>query len=254
MNDEISDKLTVSPFKEMCMSDEISDKLTEFDLTPYSTEVQEKIISNSRELVALNHLTVTQLAQMGTLLAETKELVGHGNFGRWLQQFGSDERKAQRLMNLAKIDNLTELEGCDIGVSTLYLLSAPSTPAEARDEIVALAQQEQGIRYNEAYQITKKHKSGDGREDDDEEEAHNHDFEHSHPHDDDHPFQDWGDDDWGESGDDNWGQAYRNPLTTFPLTIQINEDTQERWQVWLDRFDNATIAFAKLLDEVGVGY
>ncbi len=77
--------------------------------------------------------------EIGQRLVECKRLLGHGNWLPWLQQqFGWSVATAERFIAVhkrlgAKIVNLTNL---NIGVSSLYLLAAPSTPEDARIEVI----------------------------------------------------------------------------------------------------------------------
>jgi hypothetical protein len=90
----------------------------------------------------LGKQTVENVIEIGRRLTECKRIVGHGNWLPWLErEFGWSERTARRFMQahefaLAKSDKLADL---NIGVSSLCLLAAPSTPKEAADEIIERA-------------------------------------------------------------------------------------------------------------------
>jgi hypothetical protein len=105
---------------------------------------------------ALGKQTVENVIEIGRRLTECKKLVGHGNWLPWLDRvFGWSERTARRFMQahefaLAKSDKLADLS---IGVSSLCLLAAPSTPNEARDEIIRRAQAGETIPAAEAKRI-----------------------------------------------------------------------------------------------------
>lgn len=90
---------------------------------------------------ALGKQTVENVIEIGRRLTECKKIVGHGNWGCWLdREFAWSERSGQRFMQvfkLAKTDKLAEL---DLPVSALYLLAAaPETVRKARDEIIERA-------------------------------------------------------------------------------------------------------------------
>jgi hypothetical protein len=89
----------------------------------------------------LGKQTIENIVEIGRRLAECKGLVGHKNWGCWLdREFGWSDRAAQRFMRVhelaAKSDKLSDL---DLPVSALYLLAAPSTPAPVCDEILERA-------------------------------------------------------------------------------------------------------------------
>jgi Protein of unknown function (DUF3102) len=96
---------------------------------------------------ALRSRIVSDVAEIGRRLVEVKVLVGHGNWLPWLErEFGWSEDTAERfirthefvegLSNSASVRNLV----LTLPVSAVYLLAAPSTPAEARDAIIERAQ------------------------------------------------------------------------------------------------------------------
>lgn len=74
-------------------------------------------------------------------LTEAKAIAGHGGWLPWLdREFGWSIPTAERFMRCHELAtknvNLTNL---DIGVSALYALAAPSTPAAAREAVIAEA-------------------------------------------------------------------------------------------------------------------
>jgi hypothetical protein len=99
------------------------------------------------------------IVDIGARLLEVKAALPHGHFGEWLRaEFQWDERQARRFMNVAerfKTDNLSDLQ---IAPSALYALAAPSTPDEAREEAVQVAEQGQRVGTREAKEIIARHK------------------------------------------------------------------------------------------------
>jgi hypothetical protein len=96
---------------------------------------------------ALRSRIVEDVAEIGRRLIEVKDIVGHGNWLPWLdREFGWTEQTAlnfihvhnfvEGLSNSKTIRNLV----LTLPVSSVYLLAAPSTPSEARDEIIERAQ------------------------------------------------------------------------------------------------------------------
>jgi hypothetical protein len=101
---------------------------------------------------SLGKQTIANVIEIGRLLAECKKMVGHRNFGCWLdREFGWSERTAQRFLSVhelagTKSDKLSDLE---LPVSSLYLLAAPSTPEVVRNEIIARAESGEKITHKE---------------------------------------------------------------------------------------------------------
>lgn len=90
------------------------------------------------------------IIETGKRLSECKEIAGHGNWLPWLErEFGWKERTAQRFMQVAQVFGAANPSGQTdlmIPAEALYLLSAPSTPKEVRDSIVARASKGEKIK------------------------------------------------------------------------------------------------------------
>lgn len=76
------------------------------------------------------------ILEVGADLRRIKERLPHGEFGKWLKaEFGMTERSAQNYMAAAGLVEQSETVSV-LRPKTLYLLSAPSTPAPVREDIV----------------------------------------------------------------------------------------------------------------------
>jgi hypothetical protein len=76
-----------------------------------------------------------------------KQQLPHGQFGAWLQaEFGMTERTARNYMNAAVEFGAKSEIISDLPATTLYALSAPSTPAPVKE--VVIARLESGERLN----------------------------------------------------------------------------------------------------------
>jgi Protein of unknown function (DUF3102) len=96
------------------------------------------LAQHAEEIRSLGKRTIANVIEIGRRLTESKKLCGHGNWLPWLErEFGWDERTARRYISTyefaGKSDKLSDLE---IGVSSLYMLAAPSTPEEVRTGII----------------------------------------------------------------------------------------------------------------------
>ena len=122
---------------------------------------------------AIHHLhkrVIGDVVEIGRHLteakAELKRELGHGHFGRWLSQEcrGWSERTARNYMRAYELSlktaNFADLE---IGVSAVHLVAAPSTPEEARIEILERAEageQVSGAEVRETIERAKREKTG----------------------------------------------------------------------------------------------
>lgn len=86
---------------------------------------------------------VGDMIEIGERLAECKRICGHGNWLPWLErEFGMSEDTAENYMRLAKLDKFRTVRNLDLPLKALYLLAAPSTPPEVRDELLERARTE----------------------------------------------------------------------------------------------------------------
>jgi hypothetical protein len=117
---------------------------------------QQELAAHADEIRRLGKRVIADVLEIGRRLAECKRIVGHGHFGSWLQQeFGWTDRTARNFISVyelskSKSENFSDLS---LPVSGLYLLAAPSTPEEARDEIIARAESGETISSAEVKDI-----------------------------------------------------------------------------------------------------
>lgn len=85
--------------------------------------------------------TVKYLVEIGQDLIAAKELVGHGQFEKWLaNNFDLSDQTARRFIHVSealgeRIDDIKNLS-----LSCVYLLAAPSTPNNVRDAVLQKVQ------------------------------------------------------------------------------------------------------------------
>lgn len=117
-------------------------------------EIKEKVRRAAQDII-----------DIGNRLLDVKAALPHGAFTGWLDaEFGWGERQARRFMNVAeafKTDNLSDLQ---IAPSALYALAAPSTPAEAREELLQQARNGQPVSNKDAQASIARHKAAQQHE------------------------------------------------------------------------------------------
>jgi hypothetical protein len=135
------------------------DQLILFDYQQLDAETRIVVQQRTSEIKALMKRTAQDIIEIGEKLIDVKERLGHGYFGGWLEgEFDWNERMARRFMSVAetfKTDNLSDL---NFAPSALYLLAAPSTPDEAREEAIARAQSGEAITHTKAKEIVAEHR------------------------------------------------------------------------------------------------
>lgn len=130
-----------------------------FDYSALTSESRIVVMQKTSEIKTLIRRSVQDIIDIGTKLIEVKDQLGHGEFGKWLSaEFNWNERTARRFMSVAdafKTDTVSDLK---IGAKALYLLAAPSTPDEAREEALEIAKSGETITYTTAKAIVAQHK------------------------------------------------------------------------------------------------
>jgi hypothetical protein len=100
------------------------------------------VTEHAQAIRSLGKRVLADVIEIGRRLTECKGLVGHGNWGTWLdREFGWTDQTARNFMQVhgvaGKSKKFLDLR---LPLSSLYLLAAPSTPPEVRDEIIEQAE------------------------------------------------------------------------------------------------------------------
>lgn len=111
-----------------------------FDYSILSVDDRRFLKDRAQQIRGRVALASQQIVEMGEMLIEAKSRLPHGQFGGWVRaEFDWTDRTARQMMNVAekfKSENFSDLQ---IAPSALYLLAAPSTPTEVREEFFAAA-------------------------------------------------------------------------------------------------------------------
>ena len=96
-----------------------------------------KLAEHAEVIRALDKRAVRDIIEIGQRLIDAKGRCGHGRFGEWLErEFAGNGRTAQGFMLVAetagKSANFADL---NVPVSGLYLLAAPSAPADVIEAV-----------------------------------------------------------------------------------------------------------------------
>ena len=111
------------------------------DCPPASPDYNAALSEHAAEIRKLGKQTVENVIEIGRRLAECKRIVGYGYWLSWLEsEFAWSVDTAENFIQLAALsDEIPKLSEFKIPLSGLYLLAKPSTPLEARAEIVERA-------------------------------------------------------------------------------------------------------------------
>jgi Protein of unknown function (DUF3102) len=132
--------------------------LVGFDYERLGAEARIVVQQRTGEIKSLLRATAQTALEIGQKLIEVKRHLGHGQWGGWLEsEFGWSQDTAARHIQIAqRMPDIPQIAEFD--VSALYVLSAPSTPPEARESAIALAQSGQPITHAKAQAIVQEHK------------------------------------------------------------------------------------------------
>ncbi len=114
------------------------------------------------EIKDLMRLTAENIINIGQKLTEVKETLGHGSFQSWLRtEFEWSEQTARQFMQVYRWSQTIENQNfvfSQLATSALYLLAAPSTPTEAREEVLSLVDGNEKISYTRVKNIVDRHR------------------------------------------------------------------------------------------------
>ena len=114
------------------------------------------------EIKTLMRLTAENIISIGQKLTQVKSQLGHGNFQQWLTtEFEWSEQTARQFMQVYRWSETIENKNfvfSNLGTSALYLLAAPSTPSEAREEVLGLVNVGEQVSYTRAKNIINRYR------------------------------------------------------------------------------------------------
>ena len=125
-----------------------------FNYAALNREARIVVLQRTCEIKNLLRRTAKDIIEIGQKLVDVKQQLGHGNFRNWLKaEFDLSLSAATKFMQVYeqfKNVNFTQL---NVAISALYLLAAPSTSSNARQEALARASEGESITYSKAKSI-----------------------------------------------------------------------------------------------------
>ncbi|WP_426615365.1 DUF3102 domain-containing protein [Bradyrhizobium sp. McL0616] len=108
---------------------------------PDTIQVDPILAEHAAVIRTLGKRVIGDVIEIGRLLTEVKQIVGHGNWLPWLErEFAWTDETARRFMNVHELAGKSHsLLNLELPVSAIYALAAPSTPEAARVEIIERA-------------------------------------------------------------------------------------------------------------------
>jgi hypothetical protein len=137
-----------------------SASVSSFDYSALDNDTAQFVQEQTGAIRAIMRRTTQDILEIGQKLINVKARLGHGNFLLWLEaEFALAERTAQRLMNVTETfhNKNVNLSDLNFASTALYILAAPSTPDEARDEAVERASKGETITRGIAQELKQKY-------------------------------------------------------------------------------------------------
>lgn len=138
-----------------------SQAVSGFDYEILDSEQRQVVQQRTGEIKERLRRSAQDIWEIGEKLAQVRSQLKHGQFETWLKaEFGWSRRTAYNFINvyetLAERANLAQI---DIATSALYLLAAPSTPHNVREEFLQRAHEGQTITYKNIREVIEEEKS-----------------------------------------------------------------------------------------------
>ncbi len=132
-----------------------------FDYEVLDLETRTVVQQRTEEIKNRLRRTAQDIWEIGQTLAEVRSRLKHGQFEAWLKaEFGWSHRTAYNFINVYEaFGNPANFAEIDIAVSALYLLAAPSTSQENREQFVQRARAGEKITYKNVQKKLKEAKS-----------------------------------------------------------------------------------------------
>ncbi|MDZ8261462.1 DUF3102 domain-containing protein [Nostoc sp. ChiQUE01b] len=138
-----------------------SEVVTGFDYENLDSEQRIVVQQRTGEIKERLRRSAQDIWEIGQKLVDVRSRLKHGQFETWLKaEFGWSRRTAYNFINvyetLAERANFAQI---DIATSALYLLAAPSTPQNVREEFLQRAQEGETITHKSIRQVIEDEKS-----------------------------------------------------------------------------------------------
>ena len=122
-----------------------------FDYETLTLEQRNLVMQRTGEIQERLQRSAQDIWEIGQRLADVRDELKHGQFESWLKaEFNWSRRTAYNFINVYEtFGERANLAQLDIASSALYLLAAPSTPNELREEYLLKAKEGEKITHKE---------------------------------------------------------------------------------------------------------
>ena len=133
--------------------------ITPFDYGVLDVETRIVVQQRTSEIKERIQRSAQGIIEIGARLSEVRSRLEGNSFDGWLKtEFDWSRRTAYNFIGVHEQFGRANFAQLDIAASALYLLAAPSTPPEAREEAIERAEAGEKITHQVAQQIVVEHK------------------------------------------------------------------------------------------------
>ncbi len=106
-----------------------------------SSDIDSLVAEHADAIRVLARNVIANVVEIGRRLTEVNNRIEHGQWLMFLdREFGWSDQTARNFMHVFDLSNSKRVLDLDLPLRSLYLLAAPSTPSEVRDNIIEDAQ------------------------------------------------------------------------------------------------------------------
>jgi len=136
----------------------VEQALITFDYADLDSETRIVVQQKTGEIRERMRRAAQDIIEIGERLIDIQQRLVHGEWEAWLHaEFTWSDQTARRYIHVARAFSGKQ-QIVAFAPSALYLLAAPSTPDEARDEALARAESGETITYQSARQVVEQHR------------------------------------------------------------------------------------------------
>jgi Skp family chaperone for outer membrane proteins len=122
------------------------------------------VTRHAEAIRVLGKRVVRDIVEIGRRLTECQALLDHGEWLPWLErEFGWTDDTALNFMRVHALSKSRNFRDLSLPISGLYLLAAPSTSDEARDEVLDRAQQGEKLSVKDIKRMIEEGRKADER-------------------------------------------------------------------------------------------
>jgi hypothetical protein len=114
------------------------------NISPNDQQDHHVVAALGEHAIAIRELckrTIDNVIEVGRRLTEAQVVAGHGNWSAWLDhEFKWTDDTARNFMRVFELSKSRNFRDLSLPVSALYMITAPSTPEDVRDEVLERAQ------------------------------------------------------------------------------------------------------------------